>query len=111
MYIAVDFGRVETVDEVQIETSSDTRKMTFEVDLLDEKRQWVRIPATITDSEAVPSASTRRAATLKLHEYGVDYLVVWDADPVGKEIHENPISWGVAEIAQGYGARLYKIIP
>jgi hypothetical protein len=38
-------------------------------------------------------------------------VILYDADPAVTAIEQNPSSFGVAEIAHGYGARLFKIIP
>lgn len=111
MYIATDFGSVQTIDEVRMETSLDVTPMTFELDSMDNKGQWNRIAAAVTDSEIVPPASLQQSANRKLHEYGVDYVILFDADPAVSAIERNPASFGVAEIAHGYGARLFKIIP
>jgi hypothetical protein len=111
MYIATDFGSVQTIDEVRMETSLDVMPMTFQLDSMDNKGQWNRIAAAVTDSEMIPPASLQQSANRKLHEYGVDYVILYDADPAVTAIEQNPSSFGVAEIAHGYGARLFKIIP
>jgi hypothetical protein len=59
----------------------------------------------------VLAASLQQSANRKLHEYGVDYVILYYADPAVKPIERDPASFSVAEIAHGYGAHLFKIIP
>ena len=94
-----------------METSKDVTPMTFELDSMDNKGPWNKIAAAVTDSEMTPPASLQQSANRKLHEYGVDYVILYDADPAGTPIERDPASFGVAEIAHGYGAHLFKIIP
>jgi hypothetical protein len=102
MYIEVDFGRDETVDEIRIETSADSVSVRPAVEL-DGKPQP---PTESIDTMVTPNA--RRVATYEMHRCGVGYFLFYKGDFGAADVFDDPESWGLEELGRAGGARLYK---
>ena len=111
MYIDVDFGYPEALDEVRIETSWDYRQIRLQVEAMDEHGRWLKIADKPEDRENPIRGSIRRAATYELHERGVNYLLISDTGYGADDFRDDPEAWGLTLVANGYGARLYKVTP
>jgi hypothetical protein len=110
MYIDTDFGKPEVVDEVRLETSPDYLRIRLQLEQLDESGKWIKIAGEPEERVVEVQASIRRAATFNLHAHGVDYVLMGDQDYGAEDMRDDPESWGLQQIASGYGARLYKVI-
>lgn len=111
MYIEADLGRPEMVDEVRLETSSDSSDAREQLQLTDESGNEV---AEVNDPRAspiTPPSWIRRAATFEMARRGVHYLLVPESEEIGKDIRGDPEGWGLEEVAHGYGTRLYRTVP
>ncbi len=51
----------------------------------------------------------RRAAVLELKRRGIGYVLLFDADIAAADFRANAALWGVREVAQSNGARLYEL--
>ncbi len=112
MYIDVDFGREEMVDEVRMETSHDYEwAIGLQVESMDSPGKWTKLGDTFEERRIEVQGSLRRAATAELHARGVNYLLIQDADYGADDFRSDPPAWGLKEIARESGATLYKVIP
>jgi hypothetical protein len=110
MYIGVDFGKYELVDEVRLDTSPDYQKIRLQVETFDRSGQWSVASADPHDEVVEAPVDIRRWAGRELHLRGIDYVLMQDSDWGADDMREDPGSWGFQEIARGYGARIYKVV-
>lgn len=108
MYLEVDFGREERIDQVRIETSPDSPSVRLELQALNSAGQWQTIAPEPEDIDVAPPPLMRRAATYELNARGIHYIALYDTDFGADHIRQDPDSWALREVARGFGARLYK---
>ncbi len=111
MYLDVDFGQSQTIDEVQIDTSYDSNNLKVEVEAMNEAGNWVRIARDPSIRFIEASPQIRRMETAEMQARGVHYLLMHKEDYGANDMDDNPEGWGLAEVAAGYGVKLYKVIP
>jgi hypothetical protein len=110
MYIDTDFGKFEFLDQVTVDTSFDYANVRLQVESLEPSGRWVKISSD-PKTEIIPErVDIRRCATRELHERGIDYILMNDSDWGADDMREDPASWGIKEIAKGYGARIYQVV-
>ncbi len=107
MFIEVDFGRAENVDEVRMETSHDYEwPFRFRVEANG---------APVTDQfEEMPihyRVPMRRAATYELAARGIHYLLIQDEDWGAADYNDDPELWGLAVVARSPGGTLFRVLP
>ena len=107
-YLQVDFGQAQVMDEVRIERSYDYNNLQIQVKMFDEAGTWRKIADHPVASPIQPDANIRRAATHELQAAGIHYLLVSDETAGADDLRGDPEGWGLAQVAQGYGARLYR---
>ncbi len=111
MYIDVDFGRAENVDELRMETSRDAIwPIQFQVQRM-EAGKWITLADRFDERPIQPSQSIRRAATYEFAARGIHYLLVQDHDWGADDYHDDPEDWGLAAVAHVPGATLFRVIP
>ncbi len=110
MYIDVDFGKYEAVDEVQLDTSFDYANLKLQVEAMEPGGKWVKISAAPQTEIIKAPVGIRKWASRELHARGIDYVVMQDTDWGAEDMREDPESWGFQLLAQGYGARIYKVV-
>ncbi len=112
MYIDVDFGREEAVDEVRLETSSDYIRIKLQLEAMNSAGAWEKIAGEPKDLPFEQRGySSRRSAISEMHVRGVDYLLMVDTDFAAEDIRDDPESWGLKLVARTRAARLYKVAP
>jgi hypothetical protein len=110
MYLDVDFGREESVDEVQLITSTDSEHVQLRLESAAANGGWEKIaenPQLVTLE--VPKG-IRRMATYEMHARGVHYLMIQDTDAGAQDFAEDPQSWGLKLIGRVDDERLYQTI-
>jgi hypothetical protein len=110
MYLDVDFGREESVDEVRLVTSSDFEQTQLHLESIASEGGWKTIadsPATV--NQPVPRG-IRRMATYELYARGIYYLMVSDTSNGSEDFAEDPEAWGLKLIGHTEGERLYQTI-
>jgi hypothetical protein len=110
MYLEADFGRQQTVDQVNVETCADDSGIQTIIQVLDDKGNWRPVGGQAAEDNVKLRGNIRRAATYELHVRGVNYLLLRDTDYGAEDIRDDPESWGLKEIAAGFGARIYQVI-
>jgi hypothetical protein len=119
-YLDVDFGEDQAVDQVRIETSSDSLAMQLEVEALvvsgnDASSEWVLLArnpkaSALLSKFSLPKSSLRLAATYEMKAHGLHYFLVGDSDYGADDFRDDPEAWGLMQVASGYGIRIYKVI-
>jgi hypothetical protein len=110
MYVDVDFGREESVDEVRLVASSDFERTRLQLESMDPPDSWEKIadnPATL--NQPVPQG-IRRMATYEMHARGIHYLMIADTNNGAEDFAEDPEAWGLKLIGHTEGERLYRTI-
>jgi len=112
MYIDVDFGREESLDEVRVETSSDITRVRLQLEAMNAAGQWEKIGGEPQDVAIDQQGySPRRMATRELHARGVNYLLIAETDYGADDFRDDPEFWGLQQIASTPQARLYQVVP
>lgn len=110
MYIGVDFGGVETVDEIRVEMT-DAWQMRFQPQFLNPSGKWVMLPAQIDSQQGPALENARVLATDALRELGVNYILLYDRDYLADDVIRDPSAWRLQELGRAVDARIYKILP
>ncbi len=111
MWLAVDFGKDELVDQVRVEMSGDEWEARMNLETMDATGRWIPITAHVVLRKDVYPGLLRRAATYEAHLQGVDYFLIKDTDFGAKDYAEYPESWGWTRLEHAYGASLYQVNP
>jgi hypothetical protein len=77
--------------------------------VLDPKQGWRDAGASRTCAAAQSGAGLRRLAMEELKLRGVGYLVIADEEPIARDFRFNRAAWGLTEIAEYDGSRLYRL--
>ncbi|MEO5925939.1 MAG: hypothetical protein ABIR70_19120 [Bryobacteraceae bacterium] len=107
MFLEVDFGRDEVVDEIRVETSSDSVSVRLQPEVIIEGA-WQPLAAKLESKDVGPNLNARRMATYELHLRGIHYLLLFDSDFGAQDVRDDPEAWGLKQVAKADGARLYK---
>ena len=110
MYIEVDFGREQTLDEVAVVLSDDEPDVKLQLQEVDAKGRTQSIPARREEQRFAASNAFHREAVLQLHTRHLDYLLVRDDDG-GASDYSQTTQWGMTMLAHENHAALYKINP
>lgn len=110
MFIDVDFGREETVDEIRVESSADSIHVRMEPQFQNASGGWEGITAQLESRDAPPVMNARRLATYELHRRGIDYILFVTGDPWAEDVANDPEAWGLRELGHEQNARVYKSI-
>lgn len=110
MYVEVDFGEFKKVDQVTMDTTTDFHNAQF---ILEGQGHadwpWQRIGGEPAVKSAPRPPGTRRLATAELKWEGIEYLLIQETDMVAKDMKRDPAAWGVTQLFEKNGARLYRI--
>ena len=107
MFIEVNFGREEAVDEVRMWTSKDYAwPFRFEIQAGGHK-----VADSFEESETKPRGFLGRAAMHEFAARAVHYILVPDDDRSAPEIAEEPEAWGLEIVARADKTTLYRIRP
>ena len=106
MFMEVDFGREEEVDEVLLESSRDQYKIRLR---LEDGNGGVLV-AEPEEYEIPVPLGLRRAAIDEILLKGYEYMVVWPSDFGAQDYRRNAEIWGIKEIAERNQLRLYQLI-
>jgi hypothetical protein len=115
MYLAADFGREESVDEVRLITSYDFDYTRLQLEAMNTSAGPSSGWELVADNPAVVYQTIppelRRMATREMQARGVRYLMLYDKNYGAEDFAKDPDAWGLKLIDSGYGARLYQAIP
>jgi Dolichyl-phosphate-mannose-protein mannosyltransferase len=109
MYIDIDFGKLQPVDSVVVETSGDASHTKMAVEELTQEAGWNVINAPPKESERLVRVSLRRWATQEFKARGIRYLLIEDGQWGARDWRLYPNAWGITLIGEARGARLYHI--
>ena len=108
MYVEADFNGARQLDSVLIETAPNQPGMHLQLMGQNAAGQWKTLAAEADISNA-DAPELRRAAVQELKRRGVDYVLLFDADVAAEDFRRNTALWGVREVGQANGAKLYQL--
>ena len=111
MWISVDFGRQQKLDEVRVELSDIDWNVHMRVEAMDASGRWVPLPAHEELRKMQYSGSLHRAVSYEMRARNVNYLLLKDTDWGAKYVANDPASWGMTKLAYSSGASLYSLNP
>ncbi len=109
MFLEVDFGRLESADEVLLERSPDQYKAHNRLDGLDASGRWRTLAAAGEPLTLPKKSGLRRAAVEEVKRSGIKYLLVFDEDFGAGDFLGNFGLWRIKPVSERAGARLYRI--
>jgi hypothetical protein len=109
MFLEITFPKEQAVDSVVLEMSHDQYGVAFELEGQDGTGRWRGLEANLEYIEVAPPPGLRRAATLEVKARGVRHLLISDYDHAAADFRERAREWGIRQLAEGDGTRLYEI--
>jgi hypothetical protein len=109
MFVAVDFGRPEVADSVLIETSPNQWGIRLKLEGRDARGRWRALGGDPETGTVAPPLGLRRDAAEEARRRGVDYLVIFDDEIGAADYRLHAAQWGLKEVGEADGARLYKL--
>lgn len=109
MYIQVDFGKLENVSAVVVESSNDAGPIKMKLEGADVSSAWTTLSDRPNESLRAIRASLRMAATAELKARGIHYLVVTPGDPGADDLNRYASYWGLKQVGSSGGKFLYRI--
>lgn len=111
MFLDVDFGRAEQVDEVRMETSRDYAwPFRFRVETM-ESGKWAAVTDHFEEQPMHSRVPMRRAATYEFAARGIHYILIQDDDWGAADFNDDPELWGLAIVARSPGGTLFRVLP
>ena len=108
MFVEADFNGVRRADSVLIETSPNQPDLHLSLMGQDPAGRWKTLAAEAQMSTA-DAPELRRAAVQELKRRGIGYVLLFDADLAAADFRQNTALWGVREVGQSDGSRLYEL--
>jgi F5/8 type C domain/Dolichyl-phosphate-mannose-protein mannosyltransferase len=109
MFVEVDFGHVQAVDAVKIETSDDASQTNVQLEGMDPDGKWTTLSKTAQETPSHAAGNLRRTATAELKLRGIRYVMVQRDDPRWDDFQAYSKVWGLKLIGQSGPGRLYFI--
>jgi len=111
MFIEVDFGKQETIDEVAAECSRDQAGMNMRLDYEAAPGQWRTIGERASESDIAPADGMRRAAIREVERGGVHWLLLHDLelDRGTRDFFRYQDLWGIRLMATVGPFKLYRM--
>jgi hypothetical protein len=109
MYVQVDFGVNEPLDALEIATAPDQWQVRLELQGLTPDGTWTELAKSPQQREEAAPLGLRRAVAGELKRRGIDYVLIFDRDKGADDLHRNAQRWGIQELGESKGARLYQL--
>jgi hypothetical protein len=109
MFVQVDFGAVREADRVVLEGPADQYGVRLELDGETADGAWQRLAEQPVRSDGAPYLGYRRAAMEELRRRGIGYFLCFDDEAWSEELRRDRDSWGIEEVGNAAGGRLYRI--
>ena len=107
--IQVDFGQPETADSLVIETAPNQPGLRLKLEGETTASQWNLLSPEPQTGDAPRPLGLRRAVAEELKRRGIDYVLTFDGEPGADDLHENADIYGIRQVGEDRGARLYQL--
>lgn len=111
MYVEVDFGREESIDTVELWQANDQPWDSYHVEVLTPSGVWSKPATKVEPEELPPYEGMRRAVVEELLRRNVQYIMLQPDDYGLNDLQMNGKVWGVEEVCERNGSRLYRLLP
>jgi hypothetical protein len=108
MHVDIDFGAPVTLDMVTIEAGSG-ESPALRIEGLDERGGWAVFSEKVQPEPLRKVTGLRRAAMQEFKARGVPFLLVRDTREDAEDLYRNKKFWGITELFETAGYRLYRI--
>jgi hypothetical protein len=108
-FVQLDFAEAEPADSVRIETSPNQWGIRLHLEGQDAAGVWRPLASQPEILTAPPPPDLRRTAAEELKRRGIDYLLMFDGEFGADDLQKNADLWGVRQVAEYQGARLYQL--
>ena len=109
MYVEVDFGKLQTVDTMVVETSPDAAGTKVLAEGLDANGQWITLSDHPVESINPIHTSLRREAAAELKARGIRYVLMKPENPGAEDLRRYTEAWGMKVAGVVDTQRLYFI--
>ncbi len=109
MFVEVDFGNVQAVDTVTVQTSDEGYQTAVALEGMDTNSKWTTLAKNAQETVVRPTVNPRRAATAELKMRGIRYVMVEKDDPRSDDFQLHAELWGMKLIGEAGPGRLYHI--
>jgi hypothetical protein len=109
MWLQVDFGRPQVIDQVVLESPGDDDQSTSVLEGMDDSGKWIVINSNPIESKRAITHSLRWEAAQDVKALGVRYMLVLKDDPGSSDFQRFTPLWGMKCIGTAGSARLYYI--
>lgn len=108
MSISVAFRRITLADSVIVEFSRDQYKVKMKLEGRGESEDWRLLSDAPEEWDAPQPIGLRRAAIEVLKDRGIGYMLIHDDDFGAVEFRLKSMVWGVTQLGEWHGYRLYR---
>jgi hypothetical protein len=109
MYVEVDFGRLQQVSAVTVESADDAGAVQLKLEGADAGGSWTTLSDHPAEVRQPIRASLRMAATAEFKARGIHYIVSKPDNPGADDLRRYPAYWGLKLAGSVGDARLYHI--
>jgi hypothetical protein len=109
MFAEMNFNAERMADAVALDCSPDQGALQLRLEVMTESGKWETLPSEASESVAPLPSGMRRAATRELKSHRIDYMLLSDHDIGASDFAQNAEEWGITEVAEKKGFRLYRL--
>jgi hypothetical protein len=109
MWVQVDFGRVQSIDQVMLESPGDDDQSRSVLEGMDDSGKWTMLCSTPNESRRAIEHSLRWEAAQDVKRLGIRYVLVVKNDLGAEDFQRFAPLWGMKCIGTAGSARLYYI--
>jgi len=109
MYVEVDFGGLQRVSSVVVESSSEDVNGKIALRGIGTDGQWITVSEHPVQSALPVPGNLRMAASAVLKTRGIRYVLIKPGNPGADDFFRYPAAWGMTLAGQVGEARLYQI--
>jgi hypothetical protein len=107
-WIEVDFPRPVHIDHIVVDQIQDQAGMVL-YPLAEVKGQWTKLPSHETSAALPQRKDLRMAVRDELKAAGVRWILILDGAFGAEDLRNNSPSWGITQIAEAHGFRLWRL--
>ena len=111
MFLEVNFGEAELLDEVTLLGSPDALRNHICLRGMDDGGRWHDLSASVSAGLTRVGVDPLAVGARQLSARGIQYLLVTPGAFGANDFNENPAAWGLRFVGESEGARLYRFDP
>ncbi len=103
------FPQAMLADAVVMDTAPNQPALRLKLEGLDPAGRWKALSADPKVENVPAPPDMRRQAARELKRRGIDYLLLFDGETGAEDLRRNAALWGVYQVGEFQGARLYEL--